>query len=74
MYIGKSVRLERIFSRTTSNTIIVPMDHGVSVGPIRGLEDLRIAVSKVAEGATPYSGISAWQNTDTEVMVVTLDS
>jgi fructose-bisphosphate aldolase / 2-amino-3,7-dideoxy-D-threo-hept-6-ulosonate synthase len=50
MYIGKSVRLERIFSRTTSNAIIVPMDHGVSVGPIRGLEDLRIAVNKVAEG------------------------
>ena len=50
MEIGKSVRLERIFSRTTGNAIIVPMDHGVSVGPIRGLEDLRIAVNKVAEG------------------------
>jgi fructose-bisphosphate aldolase/2-amino-3,7-dideoxy-D-threo-hept-6-ulosonate synthase len=50
MHIGKSVRLERIFNRDTSNTMIVPMDHGVSVGPIRGLEDLRVAVNKVAEG------------------------
>ncbi len=50
MYIGKAIRLERIFNRNTNNTIIVPMDHGVSVGPIRGLEDLRIAVNRVAEG------------------------
>jgi fructose-bisphosphate aldolase/2-amino-3,7-dideoxy-D-threo-hept-6-ulosonate synthase len=50
MYIGKSVRLERIFSRTTNNIIIVPMDHGVTKGPIRGLEDLQITVKKVVEG------------------------
>jgi fructose-bisphosphate aldolase/2-amino-3,7-dideoxy-D-threo-hept-6-ulosonate synthase len=50
MYIGKSIRLERIFNRDTSNTIIIPMDHGVSVGPIKGLENLRDAVNKVAEG------------------------
>ncbi|MGZ4902509.1 MAG: 2-amino-3,7-dideoxy-D-threo-hept-6-ulosonate synthase [Halobacteriota archaeon] len=50
MYIGKAIRLERIFNRSTNNTIIVPMDHGVSVGPIKGLEDLRTAVNKVAEG------------------------
>lgn len=50
MYIGKSIRLERIFNRDTGNTIIIPMDHGVSVGPIKGLENLRDAVNKVAEG------------------------
>ncbi len=50
MYTGKAIRLERIFNRNTNNTIIVPMDHGVSVGPIRGLEDLRTAVNKVADG------------------------
>ncbi len=50
MYTGKAIRLERIFNRNTNNTVIVPMDHGVSVGPISGLEDLRTAVNKVAEG------------------------
>lgn len=50
MYIGKSVRLERIFSRTTGNVIIMPRDHGVTKGPIRGLEDLQITVKKVVEG------------------------
>ncbi len=50
MYTGKAIRLERIFNRNTNNAIIVPMDHGVSVGPIAGLEDLRTAVNKVADG------------------------
>ena len=50
MHLGKSVRLERIFNRNTGKTIIVPMDHGVSVGPIFGIVDFRDAVSKVSEG------------------------
>ncbi|ALK05145.1 MAG: fructose-bisphosphate aldolase [Methanosarcina sp. 795] len=48
--IGKSIRMERIFNRNTGNTIIVPMDHGVSLGPIEGLRNLQEAVNKVAEG------------------------
>ena len=50
MYLGKSVRMERIFNRNTERTIIVPLDHGVSVGPIFGIIDLRVTVDKVAEG------------------------
>ncbi len=48
--IGKSVRLERIFNRGTGNAIIIPMDHGVSAGPIEGLKNLQETVNKVAEG------------------------
>lgn len=50
MHLGTSVRLERIFNRNTRRTIIVPLDHGVSVGPIFGVVDLRDTVDKVAEG------------------------
>ena len=50
MLLGKAVRLERIFNRNTGRTIIVPMDHGVSVGPIFGVVDLKGSVDKVAEG------------------------
>lgn len=50
MHLGTSVRLERIFNRNTNRTIIVPLDHGVSVGPIYGVVDLRDTVNKVAEG------------------------
>ncbi len=48
--IGKSVRIERIKNRKTGRIIIVPMDHGVSSGPIRGLTDMPVIVNKVADG------------------------
>ncbi len=48
--IGKAIRMERIVDRRTRRTVIVPMDHGITVGPIPGLIDLREAVDKVAEG------------------------
>ena len=48
--IGKTIRLERIIDRNSAKTVIVPMDHGVSVGPIDGLCDMRSTVSKVVAG------------------------
>jgi fructose-bisphosphate aldolase/2-amino-3,7-dideoxy-D-threo-hept-6-ulosonate synthase len=48
--IGKKIRLERIINRETRRTVIVPMDHGLSMGPIAGLEDMAAMVNKVAEG------------------------
>jgi fructose-bisphosphate aldolase/2-amino-3,7-dideoxy-D-threo-hept-6-ulosonate synthase len=48
--IGKAIRLERIMDRKTGNIIIVPMDHGVSSGPIVGLLDMPEAINKVADG------------------------
>jgi class I fructose-bisphosphate aldolase len=50
MHLGKAIRLERIFNRNTGRTIIVPLDHGVTVGPILGLVDLRATVGKIADG------------------------
>jgi fructose-bisphosphate aldolase/2-amino-3,7-dideoxy-D-threo-hept-6-ulosonate synthase len=48
--VGKTIRLERIIDRKTRRTVIVPMDHGMTVGPIPGLIDLPSTVNKVAEG------------------------
>ncbi|MBN2141621.1 MAG: 2-amino-3,7-dideoxy-D-threo-hept-6-ulosonate synthase [Desulfovibrionaceae bacterium] len=50
MHIGKAIRIERIMNRNNGKTIIVPLDHGVTVGPIYGLVDLRETVNQVAEG------------------------
>lgn len=50
MHAGKLIRMERIFNRNTGRAIIVPMDHGVSCGPIAGLENMAEAVNEVAEG------------------------
>jgi len=48
--IGKQIRMERIINRNTRKTVIVPMDHGISVGPIPGVINMKDAVQKVAEG------------------------
>ena len=48
--IGKKIRLERIIDRNSHKTVIVPMDHGVTVGPIAGLEDMRATIGKVVSG------------------------
>lgn len=50
MHPGKSIRMERIFDRNNGKSIIVPMDHGVSCGPLPGLENMAKAVDDVAEG------------------------
>lgn len=42
--------MERILRRDTGKSIIIPMDHGVTVGPIEGLHDLPAMIDKVAEG------------------------
>jgi class I fructose-bisphosphate aldolase len=49
-YLGKRIRIERIQNRNNGRTVIVPMDHGISVGPIDGLEDMKDAIQKVTEG------------------------
>jgi len=48
--LGKKIRMERIINRNTGKTVIVPMDHGISVGPIEGLKDMKKAIQLVAEG------------------------
>ena len=48
--VGKEIRLERIINRDSGRTVIVPMDHGVSVGPIMGIKDMKTAMAQVADG------------------------
>ena len=37
-------------NRNTERTIIIPLDHGVSIGPVKGLADMKSVVDRVAEG------------------------
>jgi predicted phospho-2-dehydro-3-deoxyheptonate aldolase len=48
--LGKQIRRERIVNRESGKSVIVPMDHGVTVGPIQGIEDMREMVNAMAEG------------------------
>ncbi|MCL2031920.1 MAG: 2-amino-3,7-dideoxy-D-threo-hept-6-ulosonate synthase [Methanomassiliicoccaceae archaeon] len=47
---GKNIRLERIIDRESGNAVIVPMDHGISIGPISGIIDMKTTVNAVSTG------------------------
>lgn len=47
---GKGIRLERIMDRKTGRAVIVPMDHGISNGPMDGLYDMKATVDAVTNG------------------------
>jgi fructose-bisphosphate aldolase/2-amino-3,7-dideoxy-D-threo-hept-6-ulosonate synthase len=48
---GKKRRLARIF-REDNRTVIVPMDHGVTIGPCRGIEVIQKTINYLEEGKT----------------------
>jgi len=48
--IGKQIRMERITDRNSGKTVIIPMDHGITLGPIPGLTDMKRTVDAVAQG------------------------
>ncbi|HWQ18190.1 MAG TPA: 2-amino-3,7-dideoxy-D-threo-hept-6-ulosonate synthase [Methanotrichaceae archaeon] len=47
---GTSIRMERIFNRKTGRAVIIPMDHGVTVGPINGIRSIKAIADAVASG------------------------
>ena len=46
---GKEIRLRQLFKHS-GRVLIVPMDHGVTIGPVSGLEDIRSAVKAAVKG------------------------
>lgn len=46
---GKIRRLKRIIQQD-NRTVIVPMDHGVTVGPIQGIENMQVITDKLVKG------------------------
>jgi fructose-bisphosphate aldolase/2-amino-3,7-dideoxy-D-threo-hept-6-ulosonate synthase len=50
MMIGKEIRMERIMNRNNGRSVIVPMDHGFTLGQIDGLLDMTETISAVSEG------------------------
>ncbi|GAA5818237.1 MAG: class I fructose-bisphosphate aldolase family [Methanobrevibacter sp. CfCl-M3] len=48
--IGKKIRLERIINRKTGKTVIAPMDHGVTIGPINGIVNISETIDSIRNG------------------------
>lgn len=47
---GKSIRMERIIDRNSGRAVVVPVDHGITMGPIQGLVDMKTTIDKVSQG------------------------
>ncbi|VVB65760.1 2-amino-3,7-dideoxy-D-threo-hept-6-ulosonate synthase [Candidatus Gugararchaeum adminiculabundum] len=47
---AKSDLLNKIINPKTGRTLIVPMDHGIGMGPIKGLENMTDTIDKMAKG------------------------
>lgn len=47
---GKILRMQRIMDHQSKKTVIVPMDHGVSLGPIDGLTHMGKTIEAVEKG------------------------
>jgi fructose-bisphosphate aldolase/2-amino-3,7-dideoxy-D-threo-hept-6-ulosonate synthase len=48
--IGRNIRLKRIFSTQTEKSLIVPMDHGITIGPVEGLVSIAKSTKDVFDG------------------------
>jgi len=70
---GKTRRLRRIM-RTDSKSFIIAMDHGVTLGPIRGLENMQETVKRVvssgADAVLVHKGIAKHVDTQGSGLIV----
>ncbi|GEM_PF-6178666 len=44
-----NLRLRRIIDPTNQKALIIPLDHGVTMGPIEGIKNIRQIVSEIIE-------------------------
>jgi fructose-bisphosphate aldolase/2-amino-3,7-dideoxy-D-threo-hept-6-ulosonate synthase len=74
---GKKLRLNRIF-QPDNRTVVVPMDHGVSVGPIKGIENMQHTVDRLLEGGVDamvlHKGIAKHVNTGKAGLIIHLSA
>jgi predicted phospho-2-dehydro-3-deoxyheptonate aldolase len=46
--LGKQIRMERVMDRNTRKVVMVPLIHGVGMGPIKGIRDIKNSVDTMA--------------------------
>lgn len=47
---GKKIRIERLMDRNSKKTVMVPLIHGVGMGPIEGIKKIKNVIDMVALG------------------------
>ncbi len=75
MNIGKERRLKRIIQQD-NKTVIVPMDHGVTIGPIQGITNMQQTINQLiagkADAVLVHKGIAKRVNTNGTGLIVML--
>lgn len=46
---GKAIRLKRLFKHS-DRLLVIPLDHGITIGPVKGLENMTQTIQKIAAG------------------------
>src|SRR4030066_1739736 len=72
---GKTRRLKQVFQKD-NRTVIVPMDHGVTVGPIQGITNMQTITDQLVKGGVDailvHKGIAKRVNTENAGLIVML--
>ena len=70
---GKTRRLKRIMQQD-NRTVIVPMDHGVTIGPIQGITNMQQTINQLIKGGVDavlvHKGIAKRVDTNTGLIVM----
>src|SRR3972149_8816862 len=74
---GKKRRLKRILQKD-NRTVIVPMDHGVSMGPIKGITNMQTIIDQLLKGGVDavvvHKGIAKRVNTGNAGLIIQLSA
>jgi predicted phospho-2-dehydro-3-deoxyheptonate aldolase len=74
---GKERRLKRIFQQD-NRTVIVPMDHGVSIGPVKGITNMQTIINQLLKGKVDavlvHKGIAKRVNTGNAGLIIQLSA
>ena len=74
---GKTRRLKRIFQED-NRTVVVPMDHGVSIGPVKGIVNMQEIVNQLLKGGVDavvvHKGIAKRVDTGNAGLIVHLSA
>src|SRR3990170_5266163 len=77
MNMGKTRRLNRVF-QADNRTVVVPMDHGVSIGPVKGIENMQETVTRLLKGGADafvlHKGIAKRVNLGSAGLIIHLSA
>lgn len=74
---GKTRRMKRIMNED-HHTVIVPMDHGVTIGPVKGIENMQTIVHQLVNGGADailvHKGIAKRVDTENSGLIIQLSA